>query len=44
MLPVKNGEIASEGIKRLGQSRNDAQLWIGLVVKVNSDAVKDNIA
>ena len=44
MLPMKNGEIAPEGIKRLSQSRNDAQLWICLEVKVNSDAVKDNIA
>ena len=27
-----------------GQSRNDAQLWICLVVKVKSDAIKNNIA
>ena len=31
-------------IKRLGQSRNDAQLWKCLVVKVKSNAVKNNIA
>ena len=31
-------------MKKLGQSRNDAQLWMCLVVKVNSDAVKNSIA
>ena len=36
--------IASEGMKQLGQHRNDAQLWICLVVKAKSDAVKNNIA
>ena len=30
-------------MKQLGHSRNDAQLWICLVVKVKSDAVKNNI-
>ena len=34
MLLEKNGEIAPERIKRLSQSRNDAQLWTCLVVKV----------
>ena len=29
---------------RLGQSRNDAQLWMCLVVKEKFDAVKNNIA
>ena len=38
------GEITSEGMKRLDQSRNDAQLWMCLVVKIKSDAVKNNIA
>ena len=38
------GEIAPEGMKRLSQSGNNAQLWKCLVVQVNSDAVKDNIA
>ena len=37
-------EIASEGRKGLSQSRKDTQLWMGLVVKVKSDAVKNNIA
>ena len=36
--------IAPERMKRLGQSRNGIQLWMCLVVKVKSDAVKNNIA
>ena len=36
--------IAPERMKWMGQSRNDAQLWMCLVVKVKSDAVKNNIA
>ena len=35
---------APERMKLLDQSRNDAQLWMCLVVKVKSDAVKNNIA
>ena len=35
---------APERIKRLGQNGNDAQLQICLVIKVKSDAVKNNIA
>ena len=30
--------------KQLGQSGNDAQLWMSLVVRVKSDAVKNNSA
>ena len=37
-------QMASERMKWLCQSRNDAQLWISLAVKVKSDAVKNNIA
>ena len=37
-------EIAPERMKQLGQSRNNAQLWMCLVVKVKSDAVKSNTA
>ena len=40
MLLGKSGEKVSERMKRLGHSRNDAQLWMCLVVKVKSDAVK----
>ena len=46
MLLGKSGGqllIAPERMKQLGQSRNDAQLWMCLVVKVKSDAVKNNI-
>ena len=31
---------SSRGMKRLSQSENNAQLWMCLVVKVNSHAVK----
>ena len=34
MLLEKSGEIAQEGMKRLNQSGNNAQLWMCLVVKV----------
>ena len=47
MLPGKSGGqllIASGRMKQLGQSRNDAQLWMCLEVKVKSDAVKNSTA
>jgi len=44
MLLGKSREIVPERIKRVGQSRNNAQLWICLVMKINSNAVKNNIA
>ena len=34
MLLGKSGEIVPERMKKLSQSRNDAQLWTCLVVKV----------
>ena len=40
----KRGEMAPEGMKRLSRSENNAQLWMCLVVKVESDAAKNNIA
>ena len=43
MLREKSGEIAPEGMKSLSQSENTTQLWLYLVVKVKSDAVKNNI-
>ena len=43
MLLEKSREIAPEGIKRLSQKGNNAPVWMSLVVKVKSDAVK-NIA
>ena len=44
MLLEKNKEIAPEGMKRLSQSGNNAQFVDVSVVKVKSDAVKNNIA
>ena len=44
MLLEKSGEIATEGMKRLRKSGNNAQLWMCLVVEVKSDAVKNNTA
>ena len=47
MLLGKSGGqllIAPEGMQLLGQSGNDTQLWMCLVVKIKSDAVKNNIA
>ena len=40
MLLGKSGERK----KRLGESRNDAQLRMCLVMKVKSDAIKNSIA
>ena len=44
MLLEKSGEITPERMKRESQSENNAQLWMCLVVKVKSDAVKSDIA
>ena len=35
-------QIAPERMRRLDQSGNNAQLWMGLVVKVKFNAVKNN--
>ena len=37
-------ETAPEGMKRVSQSGNNTHLWMCLVMKVKSDAVKNNIA
>ena len=42
MFLGKKRETDPERMKRLGQSRNDVQLWICLVVKIKSDAIKNN--
>ena len=42
MLLGKSRETAPEGIKRLNQSRNDAHVWMCVVVKAKFDAVKNN--
>ena len=39
MLLGKTREIDAEKMKWLGQSRNNAELWMCLVVKVKSDAI-----
>ena len=47
ILLGKNGgqlKRPPERMKQMGQSRNDAQLWMCLMMKVKSDAVKNNIA
>lgn len=41
MILGKSEEIAPEGMKRLSEKRNDTQLWMCLVVKVKSDALKN---
>ena len=45
LLGKSGGEllIAPERMKQLGQSRNDAQLWMCLVMKVKSDAAKNSV-
>jgi len=40
----KNREIVPERMKRMGQSKNNTQFWMCLVVKVTSDVVKNNSA
>ena len=47
MLLEKNKRellIATESMKRLGQSGNDSQLWMCLIRKVKSDSSKNSIA
>ena len=46
LMEKKRGQllIAPERMKWLGQSGNDAQLWMCFMVKVKSNAVKNNIA
>ena len=40
MLLEKSGEITPEKMKRCSQSKNNAQLWIGLVLEVKNNAVR----
>ena len=44
MLLEKSEEIAPETMKRLSESKNNAQLWMWLVMEVKFDAIKNNIA
>ena len=43
ILLEKTREIAPERMNRLGQSGNDAQFWMVLVVKAKPNVVKNNI-
>ena len=44
MLLEISGEITPERMKGRSQSKNNTQLWMGLVIEARSDAVKSNIA
>ena len=44
MLLEISGGITPERMKRWSQGENNAQLWMGLVMEIKSDAVKSNIA
>jgi len=39
-----NGEITPKRMKIQSQSKNNAQLWTSLVMEVNFNAVKSNVA
>ena len=44
MLLEISGEIIPERMKGWSQSKNNTQLWLGLVIEARSNAVKSNIA
>ena len=46
LLGKSGGQLltAPERMKQLGRSGNDTQLWMCLLVKVKSNAVKNDIA
>ena len=44
MLLEISGELTPERMRRWGQSKNNTQLWMALVMEVKSDAVKSSIA
>ena len=44
MLLEINGEITPERMKGWNQSKNNTQLWMGLVLEARLDVVKSNIA
>ena len=43
MLWEISGEITPERMKTQSQSKNNTHLWMGLVTKVKSDAIKNNV-
>ena len=44
MLLEISEEITPERMKRWSQSKNNAQLWISLVMEVKYDVAKSNVA
>ena len=44
MLLEISGEITPKRMKGWSQSKNNTQLWMGLVIEARSDAVKSKIA
>ena len=44
MLLEISGKITPGVMKGRSQSKNNTQLWMGLVIEARSDAVKSNIA
>ena len=38
------GEVTPERMKRWRQRRNNAQFWMGLVMRVKSDVINNSIA
>ena len=44
MLLEISGVITPKRMERWNQSKNNAQLWMGLVIEVKSDVVKSNTA
>ena len=44
MLLEISGEITPERMKGWSQSKNNTQLWVGLVIEARFDAIKSNIA
>ena len=43
MLLEISGEITPERMKGWGQSKNNTQLWMGMVIEARFDVVKNNI-
>ena len=44
-MPMEiSGEITPERMKGWSQSKNNTQLWIGLITEARFDAIKRNIA
>ena len=44
MLLEISGEITPERMKGWSQSKNNTQLWMGVVIEARFNAIKNNIA